>query len=97
MIFVQVQAICNCQLPPLPRNVWCPAGAVLGTLLFLVYMRDLPNSISSPIKLFVDDCAIYRQILDPDDRSALQSDLDYISSSYGTSLMKLNSTKCKSM
>lgn len=70
---------------------------MLGPLLFFFYINDLANSLSSSINLFADDCNIYHQMLDLGDRSALQSDLDNISSWYGTWLMKLIATKCKSI
>ena len=39
-----------------------PQGTVLGPLLFLTYINDLPNHIHSSIRLFADDCVLYREI-----------------------------------
>ena len=46
-----------------------PQGTVLGPVLFLLYINDLPNNISSNVKLFADDSVVYR------DHSILQQDL----------------------
>lgn len=39
-----------------------PQGTVLGPLLFLTYINDLPQCTQSPIRLFADDCVLYRNI-----------------------------------
>ena len=52
-----------------------PQGTVLGQVLFLLYINDLPNSISSTVKLFADDSVVYRQIQRVEDHSILQQDL----------------------
>ena len=38
-----------------------PQGTVLGPLLFLCHINDLPLSVDSNIRLFADDCFIYRE------------------------------------
>ena len=39
-----------------------PQGTVLGPLLFLLHINDLPSVVSSEVKLFADECLIYRNI-----------------------------------
>ena len=47
-------------------------GNVLGPLLFLAYVNDIWRSLESTIKLFANDCIIYRKIMNDNDISTLQ-------------------------
>jgi len=40
-----------------------PQGSVLAPLLFLAYVNDICKNTESKIRLFADDCIIYRKIL----------------------------------
>ena len=37
-----------------------PQGTVLGPLLFLLYINDITDNIQPNIRLFADDCIVYR-------------------------------------
>ena len=50
-----------------------PQGTVLGPLLFLCHINDLPLSVDSKIRLFADDCLIYREINSIEDKVSTTS------------------------
>jgi hypothetical protein len=50
-------------------------GTVLGPLLFLCHINDLPECVKSQVRLFADDCLLYRQIKNREDHIFLQNDL----------------------
>jgi len=52
-----------------------PQGSV-GHLLFLTYVNDIWRIIVSTIRLFADDCVIYRKIITNEEIENLQKNLD---------------------
>ena len=72
-----------------------PQGTVLGPLLFLVYINDLPSIVDSQIRLFADDALIYRKINSVNDTQQLQSDIEKLLEWESNWSMEFNPDKCK--
>jgi len=72
-----------------------PQGSVVGPLLFLLYISDLPSNVTSKIRLYADDVILYREIHSEDNVFRLQKDLDAITQWADIWLMKLNLSKCE--
>ena len=69
-----------------------PQGSVLGPLLFLVYINDLPNGIESTCKIFADDTSLFSKVKDETSSDTqLNNDLNKISNglSYGRCCLML--------
>ena len=71
-----------------------PQGTVTGPLWFLLYINDLPNTVTSKTRLFADDCLLYTPITSTQDLEILQEDLKSLESWQDTWLMKFNPSKC---
>ena len=73
-----------------------PQGTVMGPLLFLLFINDIPNNLSTgtTIRLFADDCLVYREIRSPEDQIQLQRDLAILEEWSKTWGMSFNPSKC---
>ena len=71
-----------------------PQGSVLGPLLFLIYINDMPDHITSNIKLFADDCKVYNVASSSQTREQLQQDLDELGNWSRLWQLPFNLDKC---
>ena len=71
-----------------------PQGSVLGRILFLIYINDLPEEVCSQVRLFADDTALYLT-LESEDSSTLQNDLNILSAWETRWDMGFNPSKCQ--
>ena len=74
-----------------------PQGTVLGPLLFLLHINDLPSCVNSKVRLFADHCLLYREIKNNQNQIDMQRDLDALMDWGSTWGMKFNAKKCNIM
>ena len=82
----------------LPVLSGVPQGSIVGSLLFLVYINDLPNSIDfASVYLFADDTKFIKSILANSANTSdplLQSDIDLLVAWCKLWKLSLNTDKC---
>ena len=71
-----------------------PQGSVLGPLLFIAYINDLPLLVNSPTKVFADDTKMYKEIESISDADSFQADIDSLVKWCQEWGMKFNISKC---
>ena len=71
-----------------------PQGSVLGALLFVIYINDMPENISSDIYLFADDTKFFRSINSLQDCWKIQKDLHLLEVWSNKWLLKFHPDKC---
>jgi len=78
----------------LPVASGVPQGTVLGPVLFLCHINDLPDCVRSQVRLFADDCLLYRTIRTWKDHITLQEDLECLEEWATRWGMRFNASKC---
>ena len=68
-----------------------PQGSILGPLLFVIFINDLPEGLSSHCKIFADDTKLYGS---PEDHDSIQEDLLKLMSWSDLWQLKFNIEKC---
>ena len=73
-----------------------PQGSVLGPLLILIYINDLPDNLESNCKIFADDISLFYKVFDKHvSRATLNKDLELINNWAFQWRMQLNPDRNK--
>ena len=74
-----------------------PQGSVLGPVLFLVFINDLPGVVRSSARLFADDTKMYRKVSSIQESGILQNDIRLLEEWSVNWQLPFNKEKCKLM
>jgi len=76
-----------------------PQGSILGPVLFLLFINDMPSGIDNKCRLalYADDAKLYMQIKDINDCITLQHQLQHLEAWSIIWKLRFNSDKCKYM
>ena len=69
-----------------------PQGSVLGPLLFVLFINDLPDDLKSKIMLFADDLKLIANVNNYD---SVKGDISQLEQWQDTWLLRFNTDKCK--
>ena len=78
-----------------PVESGVPQGSVLGPVLFLLYINDIPEGFNSTCRLFADDTISYLTVKSNADAKQLQDDLQALASWEQRWSMEFHPDKCK--
>ena len=80
----------------LPVTSGVPQGSVLGPLLFLLYINDLPNAVDyCSVKMYADDTKLYAVCKNDADVNRIQRDLSKVHEWFQTWQLNLAVEKCE--
>ncbi len=93
----QVTSIDDTLSSSLPVSVGVPQGSILGPLLFIIYINDMPNIVKHcKILLYADDTLLYYSSKSASDiEKYVNEDLNLISQWLDQNLLTLNCKKSK--
>ena len=69
-----------------------PQGSILGPILFLIFINDLPDCVKSTCSIFADDTKVYNT---SENNNTLQTDINALQDWSHKWQLHFNCTKCK--
>ena len=79
-------------------NAGVPQGSILGPLLFLLYVNDLPTNMASNVRIYADDTSLFIDYKKADEgKNILQGDIQKIENWADKWLMEFNPGKTESL
>ena len=90
----QVVRVNGTQSVPAPVVSGIPQGTVLGPVLFVLYINDILDSVTSEGFLFADDTKIFHHITSIEDAFKLQSDIESLEDWSNKWLLHFHPDKC---
>ena len=79
----------------IPVSSGDPQGSVLGPILFLAYINDLPDQVRSRVRLFADETAMFLALDMQNKSEILQKDLESLEKWEKLRDMNFNPSKCQ--
>ncbi len=74
-----------------------PQGSVLGPILFIIFINDLPDVVETESLIFADDTKVFNRINSSADATRLQNDINNLTTWSSTWQLRFNASKCKVM
>ncbi len=80
-----------------PVKSGVPQGSVLGPILFLLFVNDLPSVTTNPLWLFADDTKASLSFTQEEECQTLQDDINNMAAWTDKWQLSFNAKKCKAM
>ncbi len=74
-----------------------PQGSVIGPVLFVIFVNDMPAKLNNFISLFADDAKLFGKSTNQDDHLSIQDDLSKLQQWSSVWQLKFNETNCKTL
>ena len=71
-----------------------PQGSMLGPILFVIFINDLPDVVEGQVKIFADDTKLFKAIHSEEDSRELQKDLNSLCDWSDKWILRFNMGMC---